>query len=122
MSWIPSDEDFDRAERLAKERSRGLDKVTARVLSRFKNLCPLHEFCIMDQIDVDFRAYVFFEKDEDIRECEDSGVNGQIVDFIYRALEHVGRGKREDITLAVEFDSDENVTANFEGDYFLRLR
>ena len=44
-----------------------------------------------------------------------------MMDFVYAALERAGRGKRPDISVAFEFDSDENVTANFEGDYFLRF-
>ena len=121
MTNIPSDEDFARAERLDKERSRGLKEVKEKVAEHFKKLCPLHYFFLMPQGDNAFWAGVFFKEDKDIQACEDSGVTQEIIDFTYAELERAGRGKREDIKVAFEFDSDENVTAKFEGDYFLRL-
>ena len=122
MNNIPSDEDFARASRYMKEQSRNIDKVTENVVQHFKKICPLHYFCIMDQIDVDFRAYVFFKEEKDIPACKSSGIVKDIIDFVYTELELAGRGKREDITVDFEFDSDENVVSNYQGDYFLRLR
>lgn len=122
MNRIPSDEDFDRASRHMEERSRKLDKVREIVIQHFKNTSPLHDFYILDQRDVDFRAYVFFKEDKDIQTCKTSGILQDLMDFVYAELEHAGRGKRGEIKVAFEFDSDENVTTNFEGDYFLRLR
>jgi len=119
---IPTAEDFERASRLMKERARNLDKVREAVFIRFKAICPLHEFYILDQRDVDFRAYVFFEEEKDIEACESSGISEQIVDCVYAELERAGRGSRADIKVAFEFDSDENVVAHYEGNYFLRLR
>ena len=121
MTNIPSDDDFARAERLDKERSRGLEEVNESVHERFGTRCPLHYFLLMPQRD-DFRAYVFFREDRDIRICEESGVSQEIIDFVYSELERVGRGKREDIRVEFEFDSNEKVNTDFEGDYFLRLR
>ena len=59
MTNVPSDEDFERAKRLDREDSRGLEQVSENVTRRFKDRCPLHAFCILSQRDVDFRAYVF---------------------------------------------------------------
>lgn len=122
MNRVPSDEDFARADRLMAERDRNLDVVSTNVKKRFNNICPLHNFYILWQRDVDFRAYVFFKEDKDIEECKVKGVFNEITDFVYAELERAGRGKRGEIEVAFEIDSDENVTANFEGDYFLRLR
>lgn len=122
MNKIPSDEDFARADRLDRERSRNLDRVSRNVKDHFGEICPLHNFYILPQRDNEFRAYVFFKEDKDIPACESSGVVQDFINFVYAELERAGRGKRGDITVAFEFDSDENVTANFEGDYFLRLR
>ena len=66
--------------------------------------------------------FIFFEKEDDIEQCKEKGVVRQIEDFIFSELERLGRGKREDITVAFEWDSNENVEANFNGDYFQRLR
>jgi hypothetical protein len=122
MSNIPSDEDFARAERLDRERWRNVEMVRKRVIAHFKRICPLYDVCLLPQGDPDFRAYVFFEKDRDVEACKNSGIVQQMTDFVYAELELAGRGKRGDITVAFEFDSDENVMAKFAGDYFLRLR
>jgi hypothetical protein len=122
MNKIPSDDEFVKASKYMDEQSRNLDKVCDKVIHHFKNICPLHDFYLLDQIDVDFRAYVFFKEDKDILECQRNGIIQDIMDIVYAELEIAGRGKREDITVAFEFDSDENVTANFGGDYFIRLR
>jgi hypothetical protein len=119
---IPTAEEFARASSLSKEKSRNLDSVREEVLRHFMGSCPLHDFFILNQRDVDFRAYVFFKRDEDIRACKSSGIQDQIVGFVYSELERVGRGKNEQIKVAFEFDSDENVKNRFQGDYFLRLR
>lgn len=122
MNSIPSDEDFARADGLDKERSRNLDKVCKNVIQHVRRICPLHDFWLLPQRDVDFRAYVFFAKDKDIQECQRSGIVQQITDIVYAELERAGRGKRGEITVALELDSDENVQATFHGNYFLRLR
>lgn len=122
MSNIPSDADFERAKRLARERSRNLDGVCDRVKEHFKGTAPLHNVYILPQRDVDFRVYVFFRTDADIELCEVAGVSREIRDEVYAALERAGRGRRDDIKVAFEYDSDENVDRNFEGDYSLRLR
>jgi hypothetical protein len=119
---IPTDEDFARAEALDRERSRNLDDVCEAARRRFEKVCAFHDIYILPQQDVTFRAYVFFDEDKDIEVCRRSGVVHDIIDFVYAELERAGRGKRGDITVAFEFDSDENVTVNYEGDYFLRLR
>ncbi len=122
MTDIPSEEEFARAKRLMRSRFRGLDKVSELVKQRFKKIYPLHSFYIMPQRDVSFRAYVFFDRDEDIEACKSSGIVKEIIDAVYCELEYAERGKREEITVAFEFDSNENVARNYEGNYFLRLR
>ena len=122
MNRIPNDDDFARAEKLASERARNLDQVSISVMNKFKELCPLHKFSILPQRDVNFRAYVFFESEKDRVLCSESGINQQIIEFVYLELERLGRGNRSEIIVAFEFDSDEKVKKEFEGDYFLRLR
>jgi len=119
---IPSNEDFTRAKRLDRERSRNLDVINEIVSGHFKKLCPLHYFILMPQRDNEFWAGVFFEKDEDISACEKSGITDDIQRFVYEELERLGRGERKNINVVFEFDSDENVKRKFNGDYFMRLR
>ncbi len=122
MNRIPSDEEFARVSRQMKEQSRNLDRVRGKVIQHFTRICPLHNFFVLAQGDFSFRAYVFFKKDGDIQTCKNSGILQDLIDFVYVELEDAGRGKREDIEVAFEFDSDENVAAIFGGNYFSRLR
>ena len=122
MKNIPSDEEFDRASKKMERLSRNLDLVREKVLQHFRRRSPLHDFYILDQRDVDFRAYVFFEKDKDIELCKCNGITQEIIDCIYAELVNAGRGNKGEIKVAFEFDSHENVTANFEGNYLLRIR
>jgi hypothetical protein len=119
---IPSDEDFARASKHMHERFRNLDIVRSNVIRHFKGICSLHEFEILFQIDEDFRAYVFFEKDLDIEKYKNNGIIQQMINFVYAELEHAGRGNKNEINVVFELDSDENVLRNYGGDYFLRLR
>jgi hypothetical protein len=119
---IPGPARFAWALRMDAARTRGLDEVRDSVLERFRGRCPLHDFHILPQRDVDFRAYVFFEKETDLDKCRASGISGEIADFVSVELERVGRSRPDGLKVAFEFDTDENVAANFEGNYFLRLR
>jgi hypothetical protein len=92
------------------------------VLEHFRRRCPLHEFFILDQRDVDFRAYVFFEQTRDIAAMKQGGVEREISDFVHAELERLGRGRRDEINVAFEFDSHEHVQAKFGGNHFNRLR
>ena len=121
MNRIPSDEEFARAKQLMREDFRNLDEVSRRVKQHFRKQCPIHNVYILPQRDVNFRAYVFFEKDSDIELCKKSRMTDSIQDVVYSELERAGRGRKGEVTVAFEFDSDENVTAHYEGDYYLRL-
>lgn len=119
---IPSDEDFAKADKLMEERDRDLAQVCEAVKTRFRTSCPLHNVHVLWQRDVDFRAYIFFTKDSDIELCTENGATTMIEDAMYEELERCGRGKRGEIEVAFEWDSDENVERNYDGDYLLRLR
>jgi hypothetical protein len=90
----------------------------------FKKVCPKdgYNLHLIAEGDKKFRAYIFYNKNEDIQTYSDNGVSQQIVDFVYAELERQKRGKRDEIDVAFEFDSHENVRAKYDGDYFLRLR
>ena len=122
MNRIPSDEELDRASRMMEQQFQGLDVVKDTVVSRFKNTCPLYDFHILPQGQDRFRAYVFFNTNADVQKCTEVGIVEEIKACGYEELQRVGRGKIGETAVAFELDSDENVTANYEGDYFLRLR
>lgn len=119
---IPSDEDFARASQAMSENNRGLDKVHDRITKRFKNTC-LHEFFMFYSPKIGtFGAFVFFRSNEQIAAAEKSGLSSQIKQAVIEELENVGRGDKDTLKVDFEFDSHENVEANYEGDYYLRLR
>ena len=122
MSWVPSEEDLARAKRKMAERDRNLSQVCENVKDQFVNSCPLHNLYVLWQRDVDFRAYVFFRKDNDIECCRSNGTTIAIENAVYAELERFGRGKRGDIVVDFQYDSDENVVNRYGGDYLLRLR
>lgn len=122
MNKIPSDEELDRASEIMEQQFQGLDVVKDTVVRRFKNACPIYDFHILPQGEDGFRAYVFFNTDEDIQRCTETGIVDAIKACVYEELQRVGRGKIGETTVVFELDSDENVNANYEGDYFLRLR
>jgi hypothetical protein len=119
---IPSDEDFERADKWMEEQDRHLSQVCERVKSLFKSKCRLHNIYLLWQRDVDFRTYVFFKKNSDLEACKSNGIVTSIESAVYDELERFGRGKRGEIEVAFEYDSHENVTKNYDGDYLLRLR
>ncbi len=119
---IPTEEDFARAKAAMRKNDQGLSAVRERMLERFRH-SGVHEFFAFYSPANDvFIAHVFYRRDCQIAEAEQSGLAAKIRDAAYNELENVGRGTRNAIKVVFEFDSDENVTANYEGDYFLRLR
>ncbi len=119
---IPTDEEFERASHLMAESMRGLDELHSEFMKRFGESSQIRQFFILDQEDVDFRVYVFFERNDDVAAARNSGLDCEMTDFVYSELERLGRESRNAIDIAFGFDSDENVQAHYEGDYFLRLR
>ncbi len=116
MNNIPSKEDFARAKRLMREESRNLDWVCLSVKKRFETVCSLHNIYILPEGNIHFRAYVIFEEDKHIEEYKRTGIVQDIERVVYEQLELAGRGSRASTIVNFEFDSHENVVANFEAD------
>lgn len=123
MNNIPSDEDFARAKGRMRERDMNMSHVNQALREFFNVICPngAHDAQVIAEGDFEFRAYIFFKKSEDVEACEENGTSAQIRQFVSDELGRQGRGDGKIITVAFEFDSDENVQRNFEGDYFLRM-
>ena len=118
---IPSEEELARASAALRRRARGLSEVRARLLARFKER-GLAEAFVMDRAEHKFHVFVFYESNDQIRAAVRSGLSAEITKTVYKELEAVGRGDRDQNEVAFEFDSHENVEKNYEGDYYLRLR
>lgn len=100
---------------------RNLGRVADETKAQFGRRLPIHSVWVLDQRDVDFRAYIFLDRTSDLVLLKNSGTCHEIVDFVYEALERWDRGKRGDIVVAFEFDSDERVRDEYGGDYNLRM-
>lgn len=119
---IPSDADFARASAAMRKRSKGLSNVRDRIKIRFFNRKEFYEFFIIDCFENSFRAYVFYRLNSQILVAEKSGLSSEIINAVYEEIETVGRGDRKTIKVEFEFDSNENIEENYEGDYYMRLR
>jgi hypothetical protein len=105
-----------------RERDHGLSEVRSRVVDLFKDE-GLHEaFVFYSPANELFVVYLFYRLNDEIPAAEKSGLSAKIKQMVIEELERVGRGNRDTIKVEFEFDSHENVEANFEGDYYLRLR
>ena len=118
---IPSEEEFTRASEILRERSYGLSELRDEVLTKFRDEF-IHEFFIFDVSDCSFKAYVFFQLEQQRKELIGTKFTFELEAYIYRQLEKFGRGKRENLQLEIEIDSHENVELKYGGDYFSRLR
>lgn len=121
---IPDEATFERASRAMSEGFRNLDQVEKRVFARFRGQCPLPlcYFAMLPQRNNEFEAYVFFETNLDVAAAHKQGTTEAVERAVYEELERAGRGTRPDITVRFEFDSHENVVANYRGSYYLRMR
>ena len=124
MKNIPSDEEFAKADEYMEKLDSNIEKVNENSLQYFNEICPIHShnFYLIAEEQMKFRAYVFYKKDKDIQVNKDNGVSNKVEKFVYKELERLGRGEKGEVFVVFEFDSDENVNTNYEGDYYLRMR
>jgi hypothetical protein len=119
---VPSKDDIARARRLDAERSRGLETICESVRSRFRDATAFREVFVLPQGDGAYRAYVFYSRESDVGACQTSGASDSIVAFVRARLDRLRGTSPGELDVTFEFDSEENVDANFGGDYFKRLR
>ena len=99
-----------------------LDTVRERVIQRLSGTAPIHEIHFAPITMQEIEVYVFYEQNNDLRQCDEKGITGAIKRVFQEELDRVGRGSEAGVKVRFEFDSHENVTKNFQGNYFLRLR
>lgn len=118
---IPTEEELLHASNVLRRRARGLSKVREVLRGKFATT-PMHDIFVMDRSEHEFHAFVFYKNKQHVDKAAKSGLSQEITDAIFEELEVSGRGGRSENELVVEFDSDENVQEEYEGDYYLRLR
>jgi hypothetical protein len=97
-----------------------LSLIVESTMSRFEGACPLHKISILPQfMSADYRVYVFYEVDKDIESFKNNGLSEQIQEYVCSQLElQLGN---KDTTTEFEWDSWQNVEANYEGNFILRM-
>ncbi len=124
MAKVPADHELRlaRASKKMNERMRHLDDIASAFKCRFMESSPLDHVEILPGRDQQFGVVIFFRTNADVSVCEANGICQAMRDFAFGKFEEFGKGKRSDIDVQFEFDSWENVRANFQGSYFLRMR
>lgn len=121
-SQIPSKDDYARASAYMRSLDRGLSDTRDKVKERFKDAGLYELFVFYSPSKKVFVAHVFFGVEEEKVLAEESGRIADIRSAILEELVRAGRGNRESIAIRMNVDTHENVVANFEGNYHLRLR
>lgn len=121
MRKIPSADAIARARAKSAEEMRNVGKVSANVFLRFEKQCPICIVEIYPGESPNFRVFVFFKTNEDVEAAKRDGTCQQIIDFTYEEFERFGRGKRDEIDVIFEFDSEENVIKHYQGSYQARM-
>jgi|CXWL01.1.fsa_nt_gi hypothetical protein len=116
---VPPEEARKAAEDAANEDAK-LEAAAAAFLGAFGESGRVYEFTLLPQIDVAFRAYIFFESDAEAQACRTSGLLERMRTFLTARLTPLD--DQEEDLLALEIDSHANVVRAFDGSYFLRLR
>lgn len=119
---IPTEEEFARAKASMRERDLGLSSVRESVLSEFKSRFPLHDLYIFSGVKDTFHPVILFKTERDVELAMSNGSVDALCEAIALGLEREGRGDRAQLVVVPEIDSDENVHARFNGNYFYRLR
>lgn len=103
------------------EQLKELEDISQAALHHLQPQFPLARIQLLPDSQADFRAYVFFETGEQVTTSEKDGSRDAIEDAVYVAIGNAGKGKRPDISIVFEYDSEENVKENYQGSYYLRM-
>jgi hypothetical protein len=120
--WIPSPEDYARADAKLAVLDRMFKTVRSRVLQAFTDRVPLHAIFLFPSRATDYVAYVFYKRNADIEASRAGGIEQELKDAILREFASIASGERGQPTVAVNFDSFENVEEKCNGCYSIYLR
>lgn len=115
---IPSDEEFAKAEALARERMLHLDTIGDTVLREWRQEYPLDYLAIWPEGSGRYRVYVFFDTTDFMNSAGGKSAVEVILGRVAELLELYGRGTRQSNQIFSEVDSTERV----RGNYWARMR
>lgn len=99
-----------------------LERVKSRVLTGLPPGIPVREAHLIPVGADGLEVYVFYHHDDDVRKCCANGASQTIEEMFMAELKRSGRGTEFGENVRFEFDSHENVSRNYKGSYFLRLK
>jgi len=117
---IPTQDDFVRAKKTMAYRDRNWDEISREARAALGKIFDLHELSIFPN-DCEFEAILFFKTNGDMQRaasCDAAMKARSVLSDVIRPF----RPECAEIEITIELDSHENVTANFNGSYFARLR
>ena len=113
---VPTEEDFARAHAAMAAELRILATVRDCVMRSFLFHLPLHDILLFPSRKTNYQAYVFYESNADVESCRVSGADEELKYAIAQAFASTSDTGTAP-TVAVEFDSYENVKKKCNGDY-----
>lgn len=114
----PSPEDFARAKKQMREITRNMEQIRQGVKSQGLKYGVKECFALYSKPTSTATTYIFLPNHQDVVTISETEANDlkSIVDALFKLY-------RPDIEhIEVEFDSEENVKKNYNGNYFDRLR
>jgi hypothetical protein len=117
---IPTATEFEQASKLMERRHRNWSEIEAASRTELDKHFELHEFAIFPN-DCEFAAILFFETNALAQRAINDGAEDLARDILLNVIKPF-RADCANIEVLLEFDSHENVDANYQGNYFLRLR
>ena len=112
---IPSDEEFAKAEALARKRELHLDTIADIVRRESRQEYPLDYLAIWYDGPSRFRVYIFFDTTDFMNSAAGKSAVDVIVERVSELLEKYGRGTRQTNQVFSEVDSTERVGGNYWG-------
>jgi len=101
---VPGPDETAEAMKAADDRQLHLGEIRQLFLEAFEPKCPLQHFGLFCYDDAKFHAFVKLLDASDIEIATGSDLAQRMRDFIFEKLEAFGRGRREEITVDLEFD------------------
>ena len=120
MPSVPTQEEFNQASAKMAYRDRNWVEISATARAKLADVFDLHEFAIFPN-GCEFAAILFLRTDEDVKRATESGGETKAREVLLNVIRPF-RQECAEIKILVELDSHENVIANYEGNYFNRLR
>lgn len=117
-----TDENLKKAEEYSRSVNLNMGKVNQEIVNSLKKVVEIHSFYLVPEKIDEFRAYTFFKRQEMVRESVGTNLEKKIISCVYKTLEKYGRGCRDQIKVHFEWDSDENIQLNHDGNYYNRMR